>query len=757
MARAYSDIARVLDEARRRQGWIIIGASLCRGCAVGLGVLLLGVFLLGAGIGPAAAIRQCSFGLAALASLAALALAGQTLVRRIGTRAAMARSVGWAVPELASDLISSVELHEEYPELERSGRYSLALVDAHIARTAERALGLRLARVVPAVSLRRAALFLSAAVAANLLALVAAPSSVLAGWRRLVGSAAPAPEKPPEPITGDIEITYFYPAYMKREPKTLSGTGGEVSAPKGTEVALATRADRRTESAEIAIEWSGVPAPGGATRESAESGGKGKAVRRKICPVQVTNGRELSARFVVEGGGAYRFRFRRGSRLVAEGPPLPIAVEPDAFPEIRVTAPAPEIEVGARARVRVEWTASDDVGLGELTLLTKAPSAEERRTPLRSFGGIRHESGGHEIDLAPLRLAEGERLLYWLEVSDNDAISGPKRSASATQVIKVYSEAEHHRAALKRAQVIWEELVRLLGDRLPFFDGKPGWTAERLEKAQVLDGRLRALHEGMRAGALELRQARAAPRPLSSALENIAARLKAHEQELSSIRGALVRFMRFEQPDETTLAAHVAELDAELDRELERDVLYLEQLFDKQRADDLVQAARDLAARRRDLADLLEKYRRAPTEQRKRELVAEVDRLKARMQEMMRRMGELAKGMSDEHMNEEALAEMARSNDAVTGLEQVEEMLSRGDLEGATKALDQLGNTMQQMLSALEKTAGQPGERNEGLLKEMRSFKRELEEVEGRQKEVARETEDVNGEYRRKVAEKMKQ
>ena len=64
------------------------------------------------------------------------------------------------------------------------------------------------------------------------------------------------------------------------------------------------------------------------------------------------------------------------------------------------------------------------------------------------------------------------------------------------------------------------------------------------------------------------------------------------------------------------------ELDDGLDRELEKDVLYLEQLFDKRRAEDLVRMAKDLASRRRELASLLEKYKQAPSEQAKKDLGA---------------------------------------------------------------------------------------------------------------------------------------
>ena len=749
MAVGYSDIARVLDGARRRHGLIVLATALGWGLAGVLVCLLAGAGLLGGGFFPANAVRQSTLALASIVAVIALAWAAVALVRRASTPISVARSLGRSAPELRSDLVSSVELEDDYEDIRASGRFSVALVDAHVARTAERALGLDLGRAVPAAPARRAAVILAAAVLANLAALALAPRALASGWKRLAGAKGPVQTLTAEPITGDIELTYVYPAYMRREPKTLSGTGGEVSAPKGTEVRLKTRADRRVEGAEIAIGRAAEAASGPEARPTV-----------KTYRLEVKDGRELTGRLEVEDGGAYRFRFTKGNKLVAEGPPIPIVVEPDAFPEIRITSPATEIEVDARARVRLEWNAADDVGLSELSMVTKPPGSEERRAPLRTFTGSRRESGIHDLDLAPFRLAEGERLLYWLEVTDNDAISGPKRAASEAHTVKVYSEAEHRRAALARAQALWEDLVRLLGDRLDFFGGSPIWTADRLLQAQALDGRTRTLHDELRSAAQELRRERAVPRELPAALANVAGALKALEQNLSPLRNALSRTLRFQQEGSSPgaqLRGRVAELDGQLDRELEKDVLYLEELFDKQRADDLVRVAKDLAARRRDLANLLEKYRQAPTEQGKKELLAEVARMKARMQEMMRRMGELAKGMSDEHMNQEALAELLKSNDAMGGLDQVEKMLARGDVEGAMKALDQLGNVMQQMLSSLERTAGMPGQKNAELMKEMLTFKRQLEDVQREQEQVAGETEQVKADYKAKLADRMRQ
>jgi exonuclease VII large subunit len=126
------------------------------------------------------------------------------------------------------------------------------------------------------------------------------------------------------------------------------------------------------------------------------------------------------------------------------------------------------------------------------------------------------------------------------------------------------------------------------------------------------------------------------------------------------------------------------------------------------------------------------------------------------MRQLLHRMSELAKGIQDEHMNREALEEMARQEGSLGGLDEVERMLARGDVEGAARALDALGSEMEAMLRRLERTAGEPDERQAELSREMRGFQKKLEGLEREQQRLAGETEAVRQEYRRRIADQVK-
>jgi hypothetical protein len=741
MSVAHAEITRVLAGARRRQVWVVLVAAAAYGVAGAALCLLGGAAALGLGV--RGWVRPVALAGAALCAVAALLWAARMLLRTAWSDEAAARTVGRADAGLRSDLVSAVELSRERADIQASGRFSLALLDAHVTRAAERARGVRLAEAVPARHAGRGLAVLGGVAALSVLLALVAGAPLSKGWARLFARAAAAGPAL-DPITGDIELTFRYPAYMRRENKTLSGTGGEVRAPKGTEVELHTRADRKVEAAELEV---AVDDPG--------KDGKPQPRRRLAFAVQ--GGRDLAGRLLVDGNGSYRFRFLdRKGKVVAEGPPIPVTVEPDLAPEVRITAPERELEVDPTAVVHVEWQAEDDVGLSEVALVVKPPGGEERRKVLRTGADVRRDTGSVDLDLAPEKLGEGEVLTFRLEAVDGDQVSGPKTGVSETHRVKIYSEAEHRRAVLEQAKQVYEELVALLADRLETQAGGPFATEDRMVLADQLDLRTRQLHERMRTTARTLRKDRAAPKAIATALDNVAAQLRVAEQRVTSARVPVAQALRVRIRPDASLLRAMALFDGQLDGELEKAILYLEQLLDKQRAEDLLRLAKDVAKNRRELADLLEKYRAAPTEAAKKELLARISRMKDRVKELLARMGEAAKGFNDEHMNAEAMAEMAKAQDMSGGLDDVEKLLAKGDVEGAMKALDKMASSLDKMLAGMQRTAGMPDEKAKGLMKEMLAFKEQLEQVKGEQERIAKDTEGLQKKYRDALSERMK-
>jgi len=281
--------------------------------------------------------------------------------------------------------------------------------------------------------------------------------------------------------------------------------------------------------------------------------------------------------------------------------------------------------------------------------------------------------------------------------------------------------------------------------------------SDRLQKIlKDLRGHGRVSERHLEETAREIRKDRAGPRDVAAALENVGAQVRLAGQRVVAARAPVSQAYRIRMTPDRSLLGSMKYADALLDGELEKGVLYLEQLLDKQRAEDLVRLAKDLAERRRDLAGLLEKYRAAPSEAAKKEVLARISRMKDRVKELLARMAEMSRGFNDEHMNREALAEMAKSRDLVGGLDEIEKLLAKGDVEGAMRQLDAMASTMDQMLAGLKGTAGLPDEKAQALMKEMLAFKDQLEKVKAEQERAAGETEKVREKYRSAIQRKLK-
>ncbi|MCM2332545.1 MAG: DUF4175 domain-containing protein, partial [Anaeromyxobacteraceae bacterium] len=329
MTPSFRDIASLLERAKRRRRLVILAAAGAGVLAGVLSVLVVAAVALTLGA-RTGLVRWLATVAAAHALGAGLVWAFRALRRGAWTQEGVARTVAAGAPALRSDLVSAVELAREREALAASGAVSVALLDAHVDRTAQAARAIDLTAAIPARPARRAGLALVGVVAVHAVAFLIGGAPLARAYARVVAGEPHAEAAPSlDPITGDIELTYRYPAHTRREPRTISGTGGEIRAPKGTEVTLRTRADRAVEAAELEV---ASTSPAGAKPEAA-------APLQRLA-LTVTGGRDLAGSLVVGDGGTYRFRFRSAAgRTVAEGPPIPVVVEPDAFPTVRITAP----------------------------------------------------------------------------------------------------------------------------------------------------------------------------------------------------------------------------------------------------------------------------------------------------------------------------------------------------------------------------------------------------------------------------------
>ncbi len=642
-----------------------------------------------------------------------LQIARRSVERRVGDRLRTARWLGERLPELSLSLLGAAELEGE---LGRQPDFSLGLARAHLKALASWARSIDVSRALDERPLRRARRSLWAALALGAAGAVLFAPRFAQGWRALWPKAPQVTAQDRAPITGEVELTYRYPAYTGLAPRTVQGSNGEVSAPAGTEVVVRTRSDRTVARAGLVL--------------------NGQAISLKV-----QGGRELAGSFVLKESGSYRFVFfSTGGRVVAEGPELSVQIEADAAPTVALLTPAQEIEVRSDERLTLKYEAQDDYGLSELNLVYQRRGAEKRiRLPLEDR---RRVAAQYVWDLKLLDFEEGERIPYVLEAKDNDTVAGPQRGTSRSHVLKVYSAAEHQKEALERVEVLWDRLVRQLADRMEGPDrAQPKAPAAVAASAHIDEAGWSLVRDLLETGS-DLRREKDAPLGLAPGLIHVSEEIRERLRDTTEARRDYLREVHgnlHALGGERLTRAAQEEVD-----EMERDVLYLESLLQKHKVAALKTLARKLANERRQLAASLQEFRKSKDPQAQKALLEQIQALRRHMAELTQQMAELSKGLGDEHLSPEAMA--ADFKDLGGELDKLEELVKQGKADEALAQLQKLTLEMGEMERNLERSSG--GEVDPQLTAELQSFRKELDETTDAQKKLAERTKALRDRYR---------
>ena len=724
-AAAGATVERFLRAVRRRQARAVaLESVLLASAALGFGGALAGLL--------ARAWPRGARWILAAALLVAVGLVAERIwrhwARAAGNPFRTARLVAARMPGVSLDLLAVLELRRA---MAHDPAFSTELALAHLKSVDARTAQLDAQAVVDRGAVRRAGLAALAALAAVALVCAVFPDRVRGLLLSLRPAATSGRQVAAEPITGELEVLYQYPAYTGLAPRTVSSTG-DLGGPKGTVVQLRTRADRAVNGAHLVLSTG------------------------PVVPLRVENGRDLSGSLVLQTTGTYAVVFTgRSGREVARGPDFPLTVEPDAPPQASVLLPGSELEVDPDQEVLLRWEASDDYGLSDVALVWTGPDGQTHRQKLGHDDG-RKSSGQYRWPLGPLKLAAGDRVSYTIEALDNDAVDGPQKGSSRQQTLVVYSAAEHRREALRRASELWERLLAHLATRMegPDRDGKK--SEDRVRSQEPVDTSGLVLSGDLVSTARGLARERDRNEALISALQHVGADVAARVRSTADARKLWLRLSG--RRTELDMDGRLTRVVQEEISALEKDALYLESLLDQQRLEELRELASQMAREQRELAKLIEQFQSTRDPGLQEKILRQVAALRNRMEELARRMAELQKSIRDEHFNLEAFKEMARQQDMQSGLDDIEKLLKEGKTEEALARLQQLQAQMNELQKRLEEDAENMGGRaNPELVKRYREFSEALKNTTEEQRQLAEQTKAVRDRYREQMRQRMKQ
>jgi hypothetical protein len=221
------------------------------------------------------------------------------------------------------------------------------------------------------------------------------------GFKSAVGTL----EVVPAPAIGHMALQYLFPDYTGLPARTQEG-GGDIQALPGTQVQLSMRAN--------------VPLTKGVLRFDA-----GYEV-----PL-VINDQELRGEMLVMREGTYTVEVEDTHGLKnPQAPRYTIQVVPDLAPKVTIRQPQDGLEVDEMTTLQIQYEAEDDFGLQDATLVyTGAGGTAQRISLHKGRFANRQVQETFAWDMNQWPLPSGETVQVYIEVYDNDTISGPKKAS----------------------------------------------------------------------------------------------------------------------------------------------------------------------------------------------------------------------------------------------------------------------------------------------------------------------------------------
>jgi uncharacterized protein DUF4175 len=567
------------------------------------------------------------------------------------------------------------------------------------------------------------------------------------------------------PAVGNFRIRYQYPDYTRLPSKTEEGTG-HIETLAGSEVRIEMAANKPLARGQLVFD------------------------DNTQLPLVVRQDGLLQATAIITRPGGYRVEVQDDLGFTNQDHlSYRIDVVPDVAPQIDLLAPEPELEIDEGRVITLEYEARDDFGLKELALVYRAgPLGEKRLVIDRIDEAATRYQGRYFWDVTDLFGAADESVTYYVEVWDNDAVSGSKRGVSATHVLRMKGREEEHRRLDEMQQQVAEKLVDLLADQLELNTrtadlaqeaAPPDATAaQELEARQAelqqqaqdlvshLDQMLQMLEQDYLSDYTRYEDTRTLRESLNFTQDTLMGDARRQLSPQSNQPPSPTPPTQSpeqtgrQQPEDSQPSVDQALAKQEAAQsELERMALFGQDIGKRAKMRDVENLAQRMARTQKNLLDALtdlDKLGKEMDTATREALERELNELEKAMQALMEALSKLPSELPDEFLNNEALQNLELSEMMQT-LQQLREQLQQGNLAEAKRLAEDLLQSLSQMLAALQSAQrfaqSMPfGQQQSG----MERAQSELDQIMREQSEILRETTGIDKSLRQRIAEQQR-
>jgi len=540
-----------------------------------------------------------------------------------------------------------------------------------------------------------------------------------------------------KPLIRSLSGKIIFPSYTKLSVKNIDEQSADISALRGSVAEFQLLSNKELSSGRIIFEK--------ISSFSEISNDTAKKSEQIIIPLK-TDGRRANGSMNINANGQYYFELTDKDGQKTDNPiKYTIIATNDEYPSIALLQPTTDVQLSEEAQMPMRIGITDDYGFSGLKLNYRlihskysAPSEKWVTVNIPFLNAEKAIEVPYLWDLNKIDITPEDKYEYYLEVFDNDKISGPKSAKTQVLTVRLPSMDEVLQSAedvqkkaekdlekiLKQAEETKKDMEQLNRDLLKNQQQKNlDWkekkkTEDILKKQADLQSKFNDIKQSLEEMTKKLEQNNLlSPETLQKYQELQKLMQEVQSPELKKLQEAMKQAMDKLSPDELQKAMKNYKFNEEQFRKsIERTLKILKRLQAEQKVDALNKRAEELSKKQDELNKKLQNSN--PSDKSKRDdLSKEQKGAKEDLKKMGDDLKDLEKLMKDigdnMPMNEMEKAQSELNQDETSdAMQDAKESTEKGDFQKADNSQKKASKNLKKFAQQMKKLKDEMDNRN---------------------------------------------
>lgn len=504
-----------------------------------------------------------------------------------------------------------------------------------------------------------------------------------------------------KPMVTNLTLEYFYPRYTGIPPKRSEENNGDITAIKGTKISIEAESNNALKGGNLVLST-------------------GDTITMRLIHPKV-----VKSQFFVDQDFTYHIDLRDYLNSTNDNPiEYKVRALSDEYPVVNIISPGEDTDLTEDMLLPMTVSALDDYGIKTINLkYKKGTDGEEKLEKISDYDKETEITESFTWNLSDLNLLPEEVVIYYVEVYDNDTVSGPKRSVSGTYTVRfpsiyeIYEEVEEEQETqITDLEEVWEkskEVQKSLEEiqREMLKDPEMTWEQRKevesaMEKQKEMVKQVEEVTQNMEKTMEKMERNEAVTLETLEKMQEIQKLM--NEIATDEMRDAMKKLqeaMETLSPEEIQKAMQNMEMSQEeYMKKLERTLGLLKQIKMEQQMEAAVQKAEELVRRQDEINRATEEAKQSDDKEKLAEKAKDQDSVKEDAEALQKDLEELSKQMQENGMNElsEKMKEMSKSLDQdqiPQDMQQASQKMKQGDFQQSQQSQQ---NAMKKLLQLSE-------------------------------------------------------